>query len=203
MAQDIKGLIEKIQKEGIQAAEAKAREIENTSLKKTEGLLEKARKEAEGIIARAKEEAAKKEASTQALLRQAARDMLLSLKDEINAMLHRLVLAEVQQGLKPEELSRLVSSFIKEQAGKSKEEIIISLSPREAHKLEGFIAGLKETLKRDIVLRPSEDLHAGFRISFDAGKSCFDFSDQALAEYIGLYLKPKLNQLLQEAVEEE
>ncbi len=40
MTEDIKGLIEKIQKEGIQAAEAKAKEIEGLALKKAEAIIQ-------------------------------------------------------------------------------------------------------------------------------------------------------------------
>jgi vacuolar-type H+-ATPase subunit E/Vma4 len=51
-------------------------------------------------------------------------------------------------------------------------------------------------------LRPAEEISGGFTISFDDGKSCYDFTDKALAEYIGIYLKPKLNQILMEAIKE-
>jgi hypothetical protein len=45
-------------------------------------------------------------------------------------------------------------------------------------------------------------MSGGFTISFDSGRSCYDFTDRALAAYIGTYLKPKLNQILQEAMKE-
>ena len=51
------------------------------------------------------------------------------------------------------------------------------------------------------MLKPAEDILGGFTISFDSGKSQFDFTDQALAEYIGQYLKPKLEEILQAATE--
>jgi len=52
------------------------------------------------------------------------------------------------------------------------------------------------------VLTSGEEISGGFTISFDSGKSCYDFTDKALADYIGTYLKPKLNQILQESIRE-
>ena len=48
-------------------------------------------------------------------------------------------------------------------------------------------------MEKKIILKPAEEISGGFTISFDNGKSCYDFTDKALAEYIGTYLKPKLN----------
>jgi vacuolar-type H+-ATPase subunit E/Vma4 len=45
-------------------------------------------------------------------------------------------------------------------------------------------------------VQPSEDISSGFIISYDQGKSYFDFSDKALAEYIAGYLKPQLSEIL-------
>ena len=87
MAEDIKNLIEKIQQEGIVAGEEKAKDIETQAGRQAEALVEKAKKEAEGIIAEAKERVARMEKSTRVLLEQAGRNLLLALREEINAML--------------------------------------------------------------------------------------------------------------------
>jgi len=202
MAEEIKSLIEKIQKEGIQAAEEKARHIEAEARERAESVLRQARFEAEKIIAQARFEAKSTQESTAALLRQASRDMLISLRQEIKAMLKRLITAEVQQVLKPEELGKIILAFVKEYGARVKEDTIISLAKKDAQELSGLLAGLKDALKEKIVIRPSEDIQAGFVISFDRGKSEFDFSDQALSEYISQYLKPALAEILQGAVKD-
>jgi vacuolar-type H+-ATPase subunit E/Vma4 len=46
------------------------------------------------------------------------------------------------------------------------------------------------------VLKSSDGIESGFVISFDAGKSIFDFSSQALSDYIGKSLRPEVNKLL-------
>jgi vacuolar-type H+-ATPase subunit E/Vma4 len=64
------------------------------------------------------------------------------------------------------------------------------------------MARLREETGKKIIVRPSGDISHGFSISFDSGKSCYDFSDKALAEYIGTYLKPRLNRILGEAAKD-
>jgi len=61
---------------------------------------------------------------------------------------------------------------------------------------EGFLSELKDAVKKGIVLKPSEDILGGLTISYDAGRSLFDFTDKALTEYITSYLRPKLKEVL-------
>ncbi len=83
-------------------------------------------------------------------------------------------------------------------------EVIVSLSEQDFKKLEKeFLGKLKVELKKSITLKPKEDIHAGFTLSFDAGKSCYDFTDSSLAEYLSLRLEPKLAELLKSATSPE
>jgi len=199
MSEDIKDLIEQIQKEGIQAAEEKAKIIEHSAQAQAASLIEEAKKEAQKILAQAQKQAQKTEADTAVLLTQAARDTLISLRAQIDEMLKRLIESKVPQALEAHELSKIILACIKEHAGKSEEEIIITFSDADLEKLGGLLGELKEQAKRSIIIKPADDIKAGFRISFDAGRSQFDFTDQALAKYIGTYLKPKLNAILEKA----
>ena len=195
MTQEIKDLISKINEEGIQNAEAKAKEIEALARQKADELIKKAQAEAGQIVSRAKEEVRRTQESSQTLLKQAGRDLLLGLKEEINAVLEKLIASGVRQALNVEELTKILSALIKDHSGKEK--VVITLSAEDARKLEKvFLDGLREEVRKGIVLRPSEDIRAGFVISYDGGKSSFDFSEKGLAEYIGSHLKPKLKEIL-------
>lgn len=198
MAEEIKDLIEKIQQEGIQVAESKAKKIEEEAIQKAKVLIENAKIEAEKIIAEAKTESAKIEENIKTLLKQAARDLFLGLRKEINAMLDRIIAFRISQSLNSEELARIISELIKNYPTKEKEEVIVLLKKEDEEKLRDFFLGeLKEKTKQQIALKPSDDISGGFIISYDSGKSYFDFTDKSIASYIGLYLKPSLNELLQ------
>jgi len=198
MSEDIQGLIEKINQEGVFAAEEKARQIIQQAQRKADSIIAKAQAQAQSLISGAREENLKNQDKVKALLNQAGRDLLLVARGEINAMLMRLITQEVRQALSPDALSKILSSLIQNLSGKHSGEVAVTLNKEDAQKItEHFLSRLKEETKKQIVLKPSEDIHAGFIISFDSGKSQFDFSDKALAEYIGIYLKPKLKDILQ------
>lgn len=197
MTQEIKDLIEKINQEGIEAAQKKAQEIEGKARQEAEEILKNAKKESEKLISDAKTAIERMDAKEKTLLAQAGRDFLLSLKKEVNSLLSRIIVSDLRQALSADYLAKIVVELAK---GSSAQNIVISLKKEDCDALEkGFLAKLKEETRKGITLKPSEDIRAGFIISFDAGKSCYDFSDKALAEYIGEYLKPKLSGLLKEA----
>ena len=66
MTEDLKGLIEKIQEEGISAAEAKAHAIETEAKKRASDIIEDARKKSEGYDIFAKKEVERSRESAEA-----------------------------------------------------------------------------------------------------------------------------------------
>ena len=118
-------------------------------------------------------------------------------------MLGRIVVSDIHQVLTPEALFKLLSEVVKNYKAGESSDITVFLNKEDLEHLEkNFLNKLREETKKKIILMPAEEISGGFTISFDSGKSCYDFTDKALAEYIGTYLKPKLNQILQEAMKE-
>jgi V/A-type H+-transporting ATPase subunit E len=203
MAEEIRDLIEKINQEGIRAAEEKAQNIEAAAKQRADELLAQAKLEAEEMIAAAKDRIFREDEKGKTLLAQAGRDLLLSLRKEINALFGRIVVSDIQQALTPEALFRLLSEVVRNYSAGESSDITVFLNKEDLETLEKkFLHKLREETKKKIILRPAEEISGGFTISFDDGKSCYDFTDKALAEYIGTYLKPKLNQILKEAIKE-
>jgi vacuolar-type H+-ATPase subunit E/Vma4 len=203
MPEEIKDLIEKIQQEGIQVAEEKARVIEDEARQKAEAILSRARAEADAMISAAAERIRLEDEREKALLAQAGRDLLLSLRQEINAMLGRIVVSDIREVLTPEALHNLILEIIRNYSTTEQSDIIISLSENDLDLLEQhYLRQLRQEAARGITLHRGEEIQGGFTISFDGGKSCYDFTDAALAGYIITYLKPKLQMILERSVEE-
>jgi vacuolar-type H+-ATPase subunit E/Vma4 len=59
-----------------------------------------------------------------------------------------------------------------------------------------FVSKLKDKVKAGVEFRPSQNINAGFSISFDKGRSYFDFSDEGLLEALSAYLNPELAKLI-------
>jgi V/A-type H+-transporting ATPase subunit E len=202
MAEELKGLIEKIREEGIAAAEAKARAIEDEARRRAEAVLKEARRESERIMAETKARIAKMEESTRASLAQAGRDTIILLRKEVNATLEQLVASRVRDSLYGiEELAKIIHLLVKSCSPEKAGDIVISLKKEDLERLKsGLLADLKEELKKGIVLKPSDEISGGLVISFDKGKSHFDFTDKAICEYISGYIKPALSETLKDAL---
>lgn len=197
MSEELKGLIEKIQVEGIQAAEEKAKDILEEARRKADALLEKADSQAQKLIQEANERIAKTEEASRLALKQASRDIMISLRSQINSLLDKIIRSSIQEALSPAELGKIITFLIKEISHKHQEGIEITLGKDDIERMEkGFLSELKDQVKKGVVLRTQDDISAGFLISFDAGKSHFDFTDKALTEYLATYLKPKLQEIL-------
>lgn len=199
MAEEIKELIEKIRFEGVKAGEDKARAIELSAVEKARKITDDAEAEAGRILSEARKSISRLEESSRSSLKQAARDCIIGLKKEMLAALNRITLSHVHKILTIDETGKLITHLLKECKPKEKGEIVVSLKKEDADKLAGvFMSELSTELKKNLVLRPSEDIHGGFTISYDHGRSHYDFTDKALAEYIGSYIRPKLSDILKD-----
>ena len=199
MSEKLKELLEKINQEGVKGAEEKAMAIESKAKSDAEKIIQDARLEAQGIVEDAKDAAEKTKKSTEMALRQASRDMVLSLKDEIKKILDKIVAGETARAMSGKDMTDILEKLIEkyvEKNGKSSD-IKVLLKKEDLEKLKDtFISRLKEHLKDGIEFKPSPNINAGFSISFDKGKSFFDFTDEGLGEALCAYLNPEVSRLL-------
>ena len=133
MTEQVQELINKIKNEGIQAADQKAREIESETQKKSQSIIADAQKEAERVTQDAREEVKKMQESTHMALKQASRDMLLTLRKEVENTLQKIVTAEVSEALSSENLVKIISVVIKSSldSKKADADIIIALNEKD------------------------------------------------------------------------
>ena len=199
MAQELRELIEKINEEGIKAAQDRAGQIEHEAKEKAKAIIQKAQDEAKEIKEKTREEIAKIEESAKSSLKQAGRDLIIALRKEISAMLDKIIVSHVQKALTPEEMVRIIAQLIKEYRPKETSDIVVLLKKEDLEKIEKtFLDELDKAVKKGINLKSSEEIHGGFAISYDSGKSYYDFTDKGLAEYLSGYIKPKLGHMLNE-----
>lgn len=199
MSQQVQELIDKIKTEGLAAADQKAKEVEEHARRNAQGILSEANKRAQDLLLDAEEEIRKKQEASRTALQQASRDTLLSLKKEVQKLLHKVITAQVADVLTPQKLSDIIAEIVhKAVDGKSADAgIEVVLSPKDLKELrDGFLAQLQKQFKGPVHFQASEDIGKGFMVSFDQGKSSFDFSQEALAEYLSVYLNEELAALL-------
>jgi len=203
MSQQVQELIDKIKSEGIQNAEEKGKEIEEQAKANAKKIVDDANSEAEQIILNAKEDIKRMKESTHMSLKQSARDMILSLRKEIEHVLQKIISESVNDSLTPENLTSILTSVIKESLNEKsdKSDVLVSVNAKDLDKLKnGSVAKLQKQVKQSIQFQAANDIGKGFTISFDKGKSSFDFSDQSLAEFLGAFLNEHVSSLVVESM---
>jgi vacuolar-type H+-ATPase subunit E/Vma4 len=203
MVEEIRDLIEKINQDGIRAAEEKGQQIEAAARQRADEILDRARHEADNMLSSAREKIRREEENEKTVLTQAGRDLLLSLRNEIGAMLGRILEREIRDALPPDALFPILSEMIRHGSAGESGDITVFLRKEDLEGLEShFLHRLSEETKKSIVLTPADGISGGFIISYDGGRSCYEYTDRALAAYLGTRLKPKLDRILQDAAKE-
>lgn len=201
MAQQVQELIDKIKSEGVQAAESKANEIQEQAQAKAKQIVDEAQKRSERLIVEAREEIKKMQESTHMALKQASRDTLLSLRKEIEHMLTKIISQQVGDSLSADTMAKIIESIAKSSSDKnSNENIVVTVGDADLKQLkDGLMSKLQKEVKQSIVVQTSGDVGKGFLISFDSGKSSFDFTEESLAKFLSSFVNEQMSQLIQES----
>jgi V/A-type H+-transporting ATPase subunit E len=203
MSYQVQELIDKIKTEGIEAASSEAAQIKQNAQKEARRIVDEAQSHARQMVADAQQEIKKMRASAEMSLKQSSRDMLLLLRKRIEAVLNRVVHEEVSGALKPEQLIELIAVVIdKAMEQKSSFDVVdVSVNKKDLEHLQkGMIAKLQKKIKEPIEFKASDEISGGFTISFDGGKSSFDFTDHSLAQFLGQFLNTQVARIVKESV---
>ncbi len=193
MEQQIQDLVASIRKEGIERATAEAQEI-----------ISKAKAEAESIIRDAEEKSAKMKAdaekaiaiersSSEAAIKQAARDVSLSLRKSIEDQYSRILTADISAAMHGESLAEIIKAVISADA----EGKIIEISPKDMEVLKARLTSIfAQEISKGFEFRPSTRVSAGFRISEKDGSGYIDVSPEKCQELLYPYLSENLKGII-------
>ena len=197
----LKELLEKINKDGVQTAEQKASEIVSAAEKKAASIIEAAKKDAEKIVSDANTDAARAEAGGKAALSQAGRDLVLKTKAELEALFNGIIKTDVEAAMAGKVLEEAVMTVVKGWADKG--EYVVELSAADYEKLgKGLSAKLAAELKNGTEIKPFAGVDSGFRLTDKDGGSYFNFTAEAVAANLAELLNPTLAEILGESTKE-
>lgn len=197
-------LIDKIKKDGVTAAEAKAAEIIESANKKAESIIAAAQEKSSEIIKKSKAETERMEKASEEAITQAGRNMLLSFKDSLIKELDSLILSETTAAESKNVLEKLVPETVKAWAKNADaSELSVLLNEKDLKELEkSLTASLKAEISKGLEIKPDKTLSAGFRIGVKNGAAFYDYSAESLAEMFAAYLNPKVAALLKNAAKD-
>lgn len=198
MDAQLQEIIETIKSEGVKNAEARQQEIIENANSKAQSIIEDAKKEAESIVSKAKEEAQKHEASGRAALQQAGRDLILTVRSEIEKLFDKVVHQATGEALTGEKLADAVIAALQSWDESKVADLEVLLPEKSLKEIEsGLKARLADAMKKGVEIKPAPSVQAGFRVGTKDGSAYYDFSDEGIAEMLSAFVSPRLAELLQ------
>ncbi len=197
-------LVNKIKKDGVEAAEAKAAEIVAKAEAKAAEIQAAAKKEADDIVKKAEVESKRLEQAAVSAIRQAGRNLLISFREGIQAELDALIRSGTAAAYDAGALKDVVPAAVKGWAAASgSNDLAVILSPQHAKKLEDSLTGaLKAEIAKGLEIRSDSGVSGGFRIGTKDGAAYYDFSAEAVADLFAAYLNPRVASVMREAAKE-
>ena len=190
MAEELQQLLEKIQRDGVDKANAEAAAIVAKAKAEADAIVKKAQEDA-AAEAKGKADAEAYAARAKETISQAARDTVLKVKQDVMELLKKLLLQNVTAALATEAVP-LAAAAVKELVtGSATAEI--AAAPKLVDALR---AQLAQQAQSGVKVVADETTGTGFTVRLDNGRVEHDFTDAAISEALAQRLRADLAALL-------
>ena len=190
MAEELQGLIEKINRDGVEKANAEAERIVSAAKDQAAAIVKSAKEEAERAMAAAKADAEASAERAKETLRQAARDAVISVESAVGRLLERVLAANVDAALSdPAVAASVVGEAVRDITAGGE----VAAGPKIAEAARAQLAA-----RPDIKVVLDETLGSGFRVKLDGGRVEHDFTGAAVAAELAKRLRPDLAKLMKD-----
>ena len=190
MAEELQQLLEKIQRDGVDKANAEAAAIVAKAKAEADTIVKKAQEDAAAAEAKGKADAEAYAARARETISQAARDTVLKVKEDVTKLLTQLLAQDVSAALATEAVP-LAAAAVKELVTGSGAEVAAS-----AKLVDALRAQLAAQAQNGVKVVADEMTGAGFTVKLDNGRVAHDFTDAAISEALAQRLRPDLAALL-------
>lgn len=206
MAEELQHLIERIQKEAVDAADQKATQIVSQAREKAAALVKEAEEKAKALLAKAEKDAGVFTERSTRTLEQAARDLLISVGQGVENILSDIVDEAVEKALNPKVLEQMLVKMAEAYAAHQGAEghIDLLIGPDDQKELVQFFADqYRQRLVHGVELHVDNGIFKGFKVSFRESNVYHDFTKEAIAESLANFLKPQLAEIVHRVAREE
>ena len=201
MAEKLQELLKRIQKDGIEKADAEAQRIIAEANRKAATIVSEAEAEANESIKLAEQSGTAFEERGRIALEQAARDVVISVGESIIRALEQIVGTHVRKTLDPDSLVGLIAqaieSYSKSGSGTKRIDVLLSENQQQQIK-DDLLAKFEDALREGITLSGDESIVSGFRVLLVGDNIEHDFSDAAITEALCELLQPRISQIVKD-----
>lgn len=189
MAEELKHLIEQIQKEGVEKANEQADTIISQAKEKAAKIVAEAEEKAHSILKKAKDESEAFAERSVKTLEQAARDLLITVGQGCEKVVGATLGQEVQTTLSGDFLQKLILNVIEQGKGSG---LRLSVSENDMQALAAFCAEQAKQAGSEIELVSDAEVLSGFKVEFKDRNVYLDYTGEAIANALGAFLRPEL-----------
>lgn len=188
--EELQSLLERINREGVEKADAEAKKIIDAANAKAADIVSAARREQAQAKTDAEKHAADYQRRADETIRQAARDTVIGVKDSVTRLLESVLVKDVDRQLQDERVvAELVTTAIKDLTGPSE----ITCGEKLARALAAQLAG-----KGDFTVVTDESAESGFTVRIDGGRVEHAFTCEVIAAELAKRLRGDLAKLVVE-----
>ena len=180
MAEELQQLLEKIQRDGVDKANAEAKAIVDKANADAKAIVEKAQADADAFAERAK-----------TTVGNAARDTVIEVKNGVEKLFADLLAKDVRSALSASAVN-LAGEAIKALATGSTDVQVAA----NAQLADALRAQLAANAAGGVKVVTDESVGAGFSVRLDGGRVEHDFSEKAIAAALAKRLRPDLAKIV-------
>ena len=191
MAEELQQLLEKIQRDGVDKANAEAAAIVAKAKAEADALVKKAKEDAAAAEAKGKADAEAYAERARETISQAARDTVLKVKDDVTKLLTKLLAQDVTAALATEAVPIAAAAVKELVTGSAAAEVAAP-----AKLVDALRAQLAQQAQAGVKVVADDMTGAGFTVKLDNGRVEHDFTDVAIANALAQRLRADLAALL-------
>lgn len=201
MAEELQSLLEKIQRDGIEKAAAERDEMLKNAKAEADAIIAAARAEADKMRADAANDADALKKRAESAIRQAARDVLLELKSELQRRVAAITRSRLDEALSGQFIADLVreiaTAVLADPAKAASGKLEVMVAPAKCDELVKLLtASAGADLVEKVTIFPNTAAGRGLKISVEGNEVFFDFSDTALTEMICEYAGTRVSAVI-------
>ncbi|MFC1498310.1 hypothetical protein ACFLS1_07565 [Verrucomicrobiota bacterium] len=204
MTAELQNLLERIQKDGVEKAETATEKTISEAKAKAKSILAEAEEKAGKLLEKAEEDAKAFEERARKSLKQAARDVILSIGTALNNTMKDIVKSKSAEALKSETLEKIIAETVAAYCSEtSKDKRIEILLPADQQKriTDFFLSQYAAQLEKGIEIKADSSIAAGFKVSVVDENVEHDFSDEAISEALCQLLSPRLTEIVKKQID--
>lgn len=198
MAEELQPLLEQIRKEGVEKAQKEASELLAQAKETAAQMVRDAEAKAKERVAKAETDAEVYTQRSTATLEQAARDVLITVGQGVENIISELVAESTKEALKIDVLEQMMVKMAEACAasqGETRIELLIGEADQKAL-VKFFADKYREKMIHGLELHTDNEILKGFKVSFTDDSVYLDFTQEAIAEALTAFLRPKLAEIV-------